>query len=280
MKSASLLSRVQILSPDSSVTTLRSWIKQGRVTVDGEPVTRADASVEEGQEVKLLPKARFTDKGEIKILYQDRYLVVLDKPEGVLSVKAPFEAEKTLHKFLKATYGANRVKVVHRLDQGTSGVILFALEEKTYKELKKMFEKHELDRRYTAVVEGVVDEPEGSWHHYLWEDEAYRMHAGSDPSEGKEAITHYTVLRKSKYYTLIECRLETGRKNQIRVQAADSGFPIAGDVKYGAKRNPLGRMALHAHSLEFLHPILKKKLKVESPLPPSFMKPFEAHGKK
>lgn len=275
MKSAPLLERVQSLAPDSTKTTLRSWIKQGRVTVDGKPITQASFVVEEGQEVKLLPKPKFTDRGNVKILYEDNFLVILDKPEGVLSVKAAFEEDNTLHKFIKETYGKRKVRVVHRLDQGTSGTIIFALEETTYQALKKMFEKHTIDRRYTAILEGNIDDQEGTWESYLWQDEAYVMHSTTNPTEGKHAITHFKVLQKSKYYSLVECKLDTGRKNQIRVHASDAGHPIAGDTKYGAKRNPINRMALHAHSINFLHPITKKNISVSAPLPESFLRPFK-----
>lgn len=269
-----LLEHLSTVSPDSTKTTLRSWIKQGRVTVDGKVITQASFPLQEGQEVKVHPKPKFTDQGGVRILYEDRFLVVLDKPEGVLSVKAPFEHEKTLHKFLKGTYSSKNVRVVHRLDQGTSGVILFALEEKTYTALKKMFEKHDLTRSYTAVLEGIIEEGEGTWDHFLREDEAYKVHVCANESEGKRAITHFTVLNKSKHYTLVECTLETGRKNQIRVQAAHHGTPIVGDEKYGAKKNPLGRLALHAHLLEFLHPITKKPMRFTSPVPTNFLRLF------
>ena len=275
MKSASLLDLLALLAPESTKTTLRSWIKLGRVTVDKEVITQASFLVEEGREVQLLPKPRFTDKGGIKILYQDRFLVVVDKPEGVLSVKAPFEHEKTLHKYLKATFGPN-VKVVHRLDQGTSGVILFAFEEKTYKALKKLFEKHDVKRRYLAVLEGSLQEEKGTWESYLYEDEAYVVHSSPRPVEkSRLATTHYTVINKSKHYTLVECSLDTGRKNQIRVHASDCGHPVTGDSKYGAQKDPLSRLALHAYSLEFLHPMLKKKMRFESPVPESFLKFFK-----
>lgn len=270
-----LLERLAAISPDSTKTTLRSWIKQGRVTVDDKVITQASLPLQEGQEVRVHPKPKFTDQGGVRILYEDRFLVVLDKPEGVLSVKAPFEHEKTLHKYLKATYSAKNVRVVHRLDQGTSGVILFALEEKAYTALKKMFEKHDLKRSYTAVLEGIIHEGEGTWNNYLKEDEAYKVHVCADETEGKRAITHFSVLRKSKHYTLVECTLETGRKNQIRVQAAYNGTPVVGDEKYGAKKNPLGRLALHAHLLEFLHPITKKKMSFTSPVPEKFLRLFQ-----
>lgn len=275
MKSAPLIDRLALQSPDSTKTTLRSWIKQGRVTVDGKAITQASYEVHELQEVKLLPKPKFTDKGEVKILYEDRFLVVVDKPAGLLTVKAAFEQEKTLFKYLKDSYGAKKVRVVHRLDQGTSGVIIFALEEKAYVDLKKMFEKHEIDRRYLAILEGALDEGKGTWESYLWEDDAYVIHSSPNEHEGKHAITHYTVLKKTKHYTLVECALETGRKNQIRVHAAEAGYPVTGDSKYRAKKDPLNRLALHAHSIEFLHPITKKKIHVDSPVPENFYNVFK-----
>ena len=270
MKSSSLLSWLESQYPDSSKNTLKTWISKGRVLVDGKTETKPNALVEENQKIKLLPRPRFTEKGGVKILYRDRYLVVLEKPEGVLSVKAAFESHETLHQYVKETFGAKNARVVHRLDQGTSGVIMFALEENAYNVLKKMFEKHEVDRRYKALLEGQLKPRKGTWKSYLWEDKAYKVHSSQDPNAGKEAITHYTVLNRTKNFSLVEFKLETGRKNQIRVHAADAGYPIAGDTKYGATKNPLKRLALHAYSLEFMHPILKKNVKVKSAVPESF----------
>lgn len=268
-----LLDFLRTLHPESSTTTLRSWIKLGRVEVDGTVVTRANQTVQAGQKVTFLAKPKYTEGG-VKIIYEDAFLIVLDKPAGLLTVKSDFEKDETLHKFLKKKFGQKRVGVVHRLDQATSGVIVFSLNPEVHEKMKKLFESHSLERSYTAVVEGEMKESEGTWESYLYEDESYVVHETDNPHEGKLAITHYQVLNARKAYSLVEFRLKTGRKNQIRVQTAARGHPIVGDAKYGSRKNPLKRLALHAHLLSFTHPISKKKLRFESPAPEPFLQIF------
>lgn len=266
---STLFDTLVYLNPTSSKTTLRSWIKEGRIKVDGLTVRAPNHPVERGQWIELGSKPKFLDEG-IKIIYEDRYLVALEKPEGILSVKARFETQNTVHQFLKNKYG--RVIVVHRLDQGTSGVMVFAKEEEAGKRLKETFKKHQLTRRYIALVEGKL-EGKGTWKHELLEDAIYRVHVVHEKSEKSQtAITHYKVLKNVKGFSLVEFTLETGRKNQIRVQTSDMGHPIAGDDKYGARSNPLGRLGLHAAYLEIPHPYTRKPLKLVSPLPASFKK--------
>lgn len=267
--SGTLFDALVFLNPTSSKTTIKSWIKEGRIQVDNTLVRTPSHPVKKGQLIELTSKPKFLDEG-IKIIYEDRYLIALEKPEGVLSVKARFETQNTVHQFLKNKYG--RVVVVHRLDQGTSGVMVFAKEEEAAKRLKEIFKKHSLIRKYYAFVEGKL-EGTGTWTSELLEDDRYHVHIVPEKVEGSQtAITHYKVLKKIKGFTLVEFILETGRKNQIRVQASEMGHPIAGDDKYGAKADPLGRLALHAGYLEIPHPYTRKPLKLISPLPTSFKK--------
>jgi 23S rRNA pseudouridine1911/1915/1917 synthase len=260
------------LSPESSKTNLRSWLKEGRVTVDGEPVKISASLVRKGQVVALGEKARFTSRGNVRILYEDRHIAVIDKPGGLLSVSTNFETGDTAHAILKDHYKPKRVFVVHRLDQDTSGVMMFALSEEARDKLKETFEKHDIERAYTAIVEGAVNPPKGTWESYLYEDAAYVVHSIEDKEVGKLAITHYEVQYVFKRYTTLVLKLETGRKNQIRVHCKDAGHPIVGDKKYGAKSNPIKRLCLHAHLLAFKHPITNKELRFESKLPEEFDK--------
>lgn len=257
------------LSPESSKTTLRSWLKEGRVTVDGEIAKTANLIVTKGQEVALGARPRFA-KGGLRIIYEDRHLVVIDKPAGLLSVATQFEKGETAHGMLKSHYKPKRVFVVHRLDQDTSGVMLFALSEEARDALKALFEQHDIERSYTAIVEGPVNPPTGTWQSYLYEDETYTVHSTPHENEGQLAITHYEVIGVHKRNTTLKLTLETGRKNQIRVHCQDAGHPIIGDRKYGAKTNPIRRLGLHAHLLAFRHPITKQQMRFESPVPESF----------
>jgi len=268
-----LLEALAKLAPDSSKTSLRSWLKEGRVFVNGKCEKLGTHLVSEGQVVSLGAKAKHTSEGDLKIIYEDNHIVVVDKPHGLLSVSTAFENGITAHGLLKKNYKPKKVYVVHRLDQDTSGVMLFALSEEAYIALKKMFEKHDLERSYTAIVEGKMEFADGTWRSYLYEDPVtYIVHETDIPEQGKLAITHYQVFKTTKKHSVIQLKLETGKKNQIRVHCQKAGFPIIGDKKYGAKSNPIKRLGLHAHLLCFDHPITHKKMRFESPLPEEFRK--------
>lgn len=264
-----LIEALAMLSPKSSKTTLRSWLKEGRVTVDEEVVKIANTPIAKGQEVVVLAKPRFVED-KIRIIYEDKDIVVIEKPTGVLSVSTDFEKGETAHAMLKRKYRPKKVFVVHRLDQDTSGVMLFALSEKAYLKLKEMFEAHDIERAYTAIVEGHLESSSGTWTSHLYEDEQYVVRTTTDPAKGRLAVTHYQVTATKSRYSRLLVTLETGRKNQIRVHCAQAGHPVAGDKKYGATSNPMKRLGLHAHLLAFEHPILKKKMRFESPVPKEF----------
>ena len=266
-----LIEAVAKLAPESSKTTVRSWIKEGRVFVDDVPVTIATTPVHKDQVVTLGQRPRYA-AGNIRILYEDRHLVVIDKPEGLLTVAAPYETEDTAHALLKAKYRPGRVYPVHRLDQDTSGVMLFALSERGRDALKEMFEQHAIKRHYFAIVEGLVQPPQGTWSSYQYEDANYMVHNTSDSRKGKKAVTHYATQGHSKRYTFLDLNLETGRKNQIRAHCQMAGYPVAGDKKYGAQTDPAKRLCLHARNLEFTHPVTGKAMAFESPLPAVFLK--------
>jgi 23S rRNA pseudouridine1911/1915/1917 synthase len=258
------------LFPDSSKTTLRSWIKEGRVLVDDRPVRLSSKLVTPGQEVTITPRKKFVTEAGMQILYEDRDLVVVDKPEGILSVSTDFEKGETVHSFLKRHYHPRKVFVIHRIDQDTSGLIMFAFTEKAYNALKAMLEKHEIEREYVAIIEGKPEEGAGTWKSYLYEDERFVVHTTTNPEKGRLAITHYTVENCKKAHSWVSLQLETGRKNQIRVHCTEAGHPIAGDKKYRAKTDPIRRLCLHAHRLIFKHPTTKKMITVVSPIPQAF----------
>lgn len=264
-----LLEALAQLSPQSSKNTLRSWIKEGRVQVDNETVNNTafivlkDQSVTVGQRKKII-------RAGIPILYEDQDIVIIDKPSGLLSVATAFEKGETVYALLKAHYRQRKVCVVHRLDQDTSGVMVFALNQEACDRLKDLFEVHEIERGYTAIVEGQLLTPSGKWQSYQYEDSQYKVHETSDETQGRLAITHYRTLAASKRYSWLQLQLETGRKNQIRVHCQSAGHPVVGDKKYGAHSNPLKRLCLHAHLLAFQHPFTKKKMRFESPVPEEF----------
>lgn len=270
-QAASLLPLLVEHFPESSMNTLKGWLKQGRISINGVTETHPKKIALSGDIVAIGDRKKFITEG-IELLYEDQHLVVIHKPEGLLSVSTAFEKKRTAHGALKLHYRPKEVHVVHRLDQETSGVMVFALTEEAKNGLKKLFEKHEIDRVYYAIIEGKPEKSSGTWETYLYEDKGYKVHITDDPSRGERAITHYRLKGTHHRYSLLELSLETGKKNQIRVHCQHFGHPIVGDKKYGGKTNPLKRLGLHAQQLAFVHPVTHKKLQFSSPTPPIFEK--------
>lgn len=268
---ASLLEALASLFPQSSKTTLRSWIKEGRVQVGGTILKNAQLGVLEGQELLIGNRKKFIGN-QIPIIYEDADLIVIDKPSGLLSVATAFEKGDTAHGLLKAYYRSRRVYIVHRLDQDTSGVMLFAFNEEACQRLKKIFEAHDIERSYTAIVDGQMEVPSGKWESFLFEDDQYVVHTTHDAKKGEKAITHFETVSSNKRYSWLNLTLETGKKNQIRVHCQEAGHSVVGDKKYGSHANPIRRLCLHAHLLAFNHPISHKAMRFESPVPEDFYK--------
>jgi len=271
-----LLDVLQKMYPDSSKTTLRSWVKEDRVTVDGCIIKNVQTPIKINQEITVESKKKFLPYG-VKTLYDDSSVIVIYKPAGLLSVATETEKEFTAHSSVKQYYRDRTIYVVHRLDQDTSGLMIFALNEKAYEYFKEKFETHDINRRYCAIAEGIFEEKEGTWSSYLQEDGNYVVHATQNPALGKLATTHFKVLGNSKYNSWLDITLETGRKNQIRVQAQERGHSLVGDKKYGATMLTK-RLYLHAYELSFEHPDTKKMMTFKAPVPESFYKLVSPQG--
>ncbi|MBS0654794.1 MAG: RluA family pseudouridine synthase [Verrucomicrobia bacterium] len=263
-----LLEALQLLCPDSSKNSLRQFLSSGRVLVNDNVVMNHGFTVHPGNILKLSEhKAKYIR--DLKIVYEDGQVIVIDKPSGLLSVETNFEKEKTAHAILKRHYAPHKIYVVHRLDFETSGLMVFAKTLDSYNNLKRQLSHRQVTRKYLAIAEGHL-EGKGTWSCYLHEDAAYYVHASDNPQEGELAITHFESLGIRQQFSLVGFTLETGKKNQIRVQAAKAGYPLAGDTKYGAKTNKIHRIALHAATLSFCHPTSGKTLSFSSPTPVAF----------
>ncbi len=275
-RQASLLEILQEMAPDSSKNTLRTWLQTGRVTIDAQKAERANQIVQPGQEVQVGPKVAFL-RNSIRILHEDDDIIVLEKPEGLLSVATDFENRATVHAFLKRQFHQRRVYPVHRLDRETSGVMMFAYHENARDAIKSQFEQHQIDKTYFAIVEQQMPLGKGSWESFLEEDDFYFVKT-STPHKGKLAITHYEVLKTEKNRSLLRLKPQTGRKNQLRVHCSEAGYPIVGDKKYGALTNPIKRLCLHAQQLSFTHPSTGRRMTFSTLLPESFSKlvPYQA----
>ncbi|MFA6915999.1 MAG: RluA family pseudouridine synthase [Parachlamydiales bacterium] len=268
-----LLDALIIKFPDCTKTTVRDWIKQGRIAVDKTVVKIPSQEVDSGQDISLLPPRRKIDDAILptcRIIFEDPHIVVVEKKSGSLSVETDKSSLSSVHSDLKQRYHPNKVFVVHRLDQGTSGLMVFARTQTAFTHLKGQLEKRSMHREYIAIVKGKPKEPVGTWHTRVFEDKNFHVHVIQNPNEGEEAITHYETLAYRNPYTVIRAKLETGKKNQIRVHCQHAGIPIVGDDRYGGDMGSTKRLLLHAYTLELDHPINRKKLVFYSPIPRVF----------
>jgi 23S rRNA pseudouridine1911/1915/1917 synthase len=268
LQEAPLLDHLKLAFPDSSTSTLRSWVDQRRIFVNQKCAFRTTKIVPKDSIITLGAKP-LQKEGPLKIVYEDADLIVVDKPSGLLSVANEKNTQPSVHAWIKHRFPDRVIPVIHRLDKETSGLMLFALNSESFRKLKAMLAKREVKRVYRALVEGSLT-GEGTWTNYLREDARLFMRiCPKETPDSVLAVTHFTVIKTGEQYSLIDCALETGKKNQIRAQAAHAGFPIAGDTKYGCTKDEAQRLCLHARLLECIHPTTKKQMIFES-RPPSF----------
>jgi 23S rRNA pseudouridine1911/1915/1917 synthase len=264
-----------------SRTTIKSLLAHRQVSVGTHTITQFDFPLEPNQLVTInwgvVPEQ--TRLRGVRILFEDPYLIVIDKEAGMLSIATAKEKLLTTYSILsthvKKEDPTNRIFVVHRLDRDTSGVMMFAKSEKVQEIMQKEWQEAVIRRSYIAVVEGYVENDEDTIRSFLKENKMLFMYSTKVPGEGDEAITHYKVLKRGEEFSLLEVELETGRKNQIRVHMKELGHPVAGDKKYGSKLNPLRRTCLHANILAFKHPITGEELSFETPPPHRFLTLFQ-----
>ena len=210
----------------------------------------------------------------MEILYEDDHIIVIEKPAGLLTVKTATDKTKTAKYILtdyvrKGNYKSRKqVFVVHRLDQWTSGVLIFAKSEEVKAILQNDWENTE--KKYLAIVHGHLKEKEGVISSYLAENKMFKVYSTRDPEKGKLSHTAYKVIRETGAFSLLEVKLLTGRKNQIRVHLSENGYPIVGDRKYGKDGDGFKRLALHAKSISFKHPTSGQQMLFESKAPAYF----------
>lgn len=266
---------------NKSRNDVKVLLRDRQILVEGRAVTQFNHILKSGQVVEVRWK-KAPEEQKLKglsIVFEDQYLIVIDKQEGILSIATEKQkdntAYSTLSSYIKRQNPANRIFVVHRLDRETSGLMIFAKSEKIQKLLQESWNESIEERTYLAVTEGLVEKDEGTIISYLVESKALVVYSSLNPAAGQKAVTHYEVLRRSHKYSLVKFNLETGRKNQIRVHAKDMKHPIVGDAKYGATVNPINRLGLHAWVLSFKHPITKENLRFETEMPAKFTKLFD-----
>ena len=249
---------------------------QGRgIKVNGKVVTQFDYQLEPGAKVSV-SQTKKNDKFKsryVKIVYEDQYLVVIEKNIGILSMAAGHKSlnvKSVLDDYFQKTRQGCRAHVVHRLDRDTSGLMVYAKDMQTEQILEHEWHQIVYDRRYVAVVSGEMEQDQGTIASWLKDNSAYVTYSSPVDNGGKYAVTHYFTLDRTTDHSLVEYKLETGRKNQIRVHSADIGHPVCGDIKYGNGDDPIHRLCLHAFLLCFYHPITHERMEFETPVPSQF----------
>lgn len=264
--------------PAAKRTDIKKWLKFGQVMVGGAVTSAFDAPVGTGVEVKIHLTRGFPlfRHPRVKLVYEDDDVIVINKGYGILSVRTnPMKREECAYDivrdYIKDVNPRNRLYVVHRLDRDTSGLMMFAKTEESQQVLRHNWNNMILERLYVAVLEGYLEEDKGYVKSRLAENSQFVVYSTDVPGEGRLAVTHYEVMERGHGYTLAQFSLDTGRKNQIRVHASDLGHPIAGDRKYGASTSPIHRLALHAMTLRFAHPVTRKDMNFQTPIPAAFI---------
>ena len=272
---AELLAYLFATWPQEKKKQIRTWLKFQAVTVNGRPVSQFNHPLKKGDVVAVrsdrfaVPKTKLG--GGMKVYYEDAHIIVIGKPSGLLSIASEAEPEKTAY-FQLTEYlrhgnprAKERVWIVHRLDRETSGLMVFAKTPLAKETLQGGWDR--VEKQYEAVVEGRLPQDEGTFESDLNETNPFKVFSAPPSEHTRHAVTHYRVLAKSTWRSLVALTLKTGRRHQIRVHLADAGCPIVGDGKYHAKSDPAKRLGLHACGLRFPHPETGREMKFESPLP-------------
>ncbi|MBQ0049845.1 MAG: RluA family pseudouridine synthase [Bacteroidales bacterium] len=271
---------------------LKDILRGHGVTVDRKLVTQYDYPLQPGQVVRISKHRRSTELQNkwVKILYEDKDIIVIEKATGILSMAATakqFCVKTVLDEYFQRRHFKCHAHCVHRLDRDTSGIMIYAKSIEAAQVMQEDWKGRVFDRRYCAVVVGEVEHDGGTLRSYLQDNKAYITYSTPvDPTVATRdlpnqlengarlAVTHYHTLHRSADYSLVEMRLETGRKNQIRVHMQDIGHPVVGDPKYGLEGqfvpNPLHRLCLHAYRLFFYHPMTGERMEFETPIPTAF----------
>lgn len=273
-KENTLLMAISLFKNDLSNKKIKSLIKNKMVMVNGREILNSSYLVKEGDRIEIFYEKRVMPLYNLDILYEDEYLIAINKPASLLSISNDKEKIVTAYRmvsdYVKRKRMGSFIFVVHRLDQDTSGILLFCKNEKIRDKMQENWNTVVKKRGYVALVEGKMV-GSGTFHTFLMENKKQFVYSSRN-GQGKEAITHYQVIKRCDDYSLVQVFIDTGRRNQIRVHFSEGGHPIVGDKKYGCKINPIKRLCLHANILEFIHPVSKKLIHIECDMPLEFKK--------
>lgn len=274
---STLLAAAAALLPDHKPTKLKSMLRHNQLAVNGVPSTQFDQPVTAGDQLWVNFDRSFQvfSHPRIKLVYEDNDIIVVDKGYGVLSTAAGKPSDDTVYnimkKYARGFSDKANVYVVHRLDRDTSGLMLLTRTKQARDKLISNWNNMVIDRRYIAIVEGKVEQKEGTVKSFLAENpDTFEMYSTDDKKLGRLAVTRYRVVKQGSRFAMVELEIKTGRKNQIRVHMHDLGNPVSGDRKYGGHPSPINRIALHATTLTIVHPITGKAITFTSPAPDNF----------
>lgn len=259
-----------------SRTKAKNILSSGTVCVNGKSITQHNFLLEPEMTVEIIRNGggNVFKSHWLKIVYEDKYLFVIEKRNGILC-NSPHPGDETvqniLNRYLESKHQRCHAHTVHRLDRDTSGLMLFAKDKKIALMFEDNWKQTVYDRRYVALVHGEMKKESGAISSWLKDNSQFLTFSSKYDNGGKYAVTHYRLLKASGGYSLVELQLETGRKNQIRVHMQDIGFPVVGDPKYGDGDDPIGRLGLHAYKLCFIHPVTGEELKFETAFPKEFL---------
>ena len=262
-----------------SRNSVKSLLTNHRVSVDGAPISQYNFMLSKG-DVVIISKTpiRKKTRSNLPIIFENNEIIVINKPSGLLSIASDKEKGSTAYRMLtdyvQQKDKHNRIYVVHRLDEDTSGVLMVAKNEKLRDALQDKWNELVSSRGYYAIVEGQFKEKKGTVSSYLKKNSQNMMYSSKKAGDGQYSITHYEVLDETKDYSFVDVHIDSGRKNQIRVHMGDLGHHVIGDDKYGNPSNPIKRLGLHAYELVLTHPFTGKVMKFYAPLPKEFLTLF------
>ena len=274
---AVLLPFLMSAMPSRPRTAVKALLKHGQVKVGDSPTTPWDMALKLGDRVHVnFNRASHVFRNpRLRLVYEDDDILVVNKGYGLLSVSTDNVKEGTaysiLRDYVKWSNPANKIFIVHRLDRDTSGLMVFAKNIKAKEALQHNWNNMVLERKYLAVVEGIPDRESDTIRSYLTENARHEVYSTDVKGEGQLAVTRYATLMKGKGRAMLEVDLDTGRKNQIRVHMKEMGHPIVGDRRYGAGVSPIHRLALHARTLRFVHPVTRQEMAFTTPIPAAFL---------
>lgn len=264
-----------------SRNNLKKLLGNQQILVNGASIKQFDFMLVKGDVVSISPyKVKKDGKrvSKLKILFEDDEIIAINKPNGLLTIADDKEKENTAYRlmmdYVREENPKNRIFVVHRLDKETSGVLIFVKNENLKELLQDRWNNLVKTREYIAICEGQFTKKEGTRVSYLLPTKTNLMFSSHRPNDGQKAITHYQVIAETEDYSLTKVKIDTGRKNQIRVHMKDLGHNVVGDDKYGSTKNPINRLGLHARVLEFDHPVNDKHFKFIADVPKEFLELF------